>query len=320
MGVSDRVVVGIDLGGTHMQVGVVDGSGAVRAREGFPTLAHEGADAVIDRIAQNVRAVTRGVGLGPEDLHAVGLGAPGVIDPLTDDVVAAPNLKWYGVPVVGPLSERLGGARVVIDNDVNVAAYGEGTIGAAAGCQDLFAVWVGTGIGGGFMLGGKVYRGGLGTAGEIGMTVWDPAAPTGEERMEHLASRKYVARRIRAAIEDGGSSLVEQLTNNDLERISASVIREAYDRNDRVTRRVVDHAAEVVGCSIANAVTVTAVPVVVLGGGLTEALGAAYVERVAQAVRRFYHPASMADRIDVRLTKLRENAGLLGAAMLARDA
>ena len=314
---SQRAAVGIDLGGTHVQFGVVDAGGAVLARRGAKTGAERGAEAVIADLASGVGAVCEEAGVDPAGLAGVGVGAPGAMDASRETVLAAPNLEWYGVELRRLLSDRLGGLRVEVDNDVNVAVYGEQAFGAAKGEKDVFGVWVGTGVGGGFVLGGRPYRGALGSAGEIGMTVHDPALPEDERRLEHHTSRKYVARLIVEAIEAGGTSAL-RLDPGGAPPTAGEMAR-AYNAGDSLVRGVVDRSAGLLGVAIANTLTVTAVPVVVMGGGLTEALGEHYVQRVARGVRRHFHPASSAESIDVRITALRENAGLLGAAMLALE-
>lgn len=315
-----RLVVGIDLGGTHMQVGVVretpDAGGEIVHRFGTHTRAEEGFAAVVERMGESVREVCERAGVGYDTIEAIGVGAPGAMDPSLEIVLSAPNMRWTDVPLAARLRDALPGKRVIVDNDVNVATYGEFCAGAAKDAPSCLGVWVGTGVGGGLVLDGRLYRGDLGSAGEIGMTVLFPDLPRETFRMEHHTSRKFVTQKIVAAIEAGQKSSLGA-TVREGRRVTASDVARAYAEGDALTRREVDRGADLLGLAIANAVTLLALPLVVLGGGFVEALGEGYVGRVAESMRRHVHPASNGEKVGVRVTALRENAGLLGAAMLA---
>ena len=310
-----------------MQVGVVragvagseGGGGEIVHRFGTHTRAEDGFAAVVERMGESVREVCDRAGVGFDEIGAVGVGAPGAMDPSLEIVLSAPNMRWTDVPLAARLREALPGKRVVIDNDVNVATYGEFRVGAAKEASGCLGVWVGTGVGGGLVLDGRLYRGVLGSAGEIGMTVLFPDLPREQFRMEHSTSRKFVTQRIVAAIEGGEESSLAGMVREG-KRVTAGDVARAYSEGDSVTQREVDRGAHLLGVSIANAVTLLALPLVVMGGGFVEALGDGYVGRVADSMRRHVHPASNGTKVGVRVTTLRENAGLLGAAMLALDA
>jgi glucokinase len=312
-----RPVVGIDLGGTHFQVGVVDRAGTILRREGHKTRSERGAMPVVDDLARAVREIAAHAGLGGaggvDGIAAVGIGAPGAIDAAATTVLEAPNLGWDNLPLARLMSERLGGVRIALDNDVNAAVLGENLFGAGENSADALGVWVGTGVGGGIIRNHRVDRGPLGSAGEIGRTVLFPDMPIDECQMEYHCSRMHVARQIDAAIGAGRASSLAGHAGE----ITAARMAEAYAAGDGLTREVVDRSAVLLGISIANAVSLTAIPLILLGGGMTEALGAPYAARIAEAARKWVFPRTLAAHIDVRVTRLRENAGLLGAAAIA---
>lgn len=314
------LVIGIDLGGTHMQIGIVRHDGTILRREGARTLAEQGHQAVIDRITEAIRQILANADIHLDRIAAIGIGAPGAIDPETNIVLEAPNLGWQRVDLRTILSKRFNAIPVSIDNDVNVAVLGENALGAGRLARNLLGIWVGTGIGGGLILDGRLFRGGMGTAGEIGQTTLLPDLPSGHDKMEQQCSRKFLTQQIQHAITEGGRpSRITQLTQNDLDTITSAHIAQAYAENDELVVEIVNRGADLLGMSIANAVTLLSLPLVLLGGGLTEAMGDAYIQRVTAAMRRHIFPRMLADRVEVRATTLRDNAGLLGAAMLALE-
>jgi glucokinase len=321
-------VVGIDLGGTNLQVGVVDSSNAIIGRSKRKTKAEKGPQFVLDRIAQAVHEACEEAGCTPADLSAIGIGAPGAIDFATGTVLEAPNLRWNDVPLAAELSTRCAGVRVLVNNDVNVAIYGENRLGAGKNAENVLGVWCGTGVGGGLILGGKLYHGGFGTAGEIGQTLLFPTAPLTHRLLEDVCSRTAVVRRIVTLIEKNHPSILPDLaaardkekgrSATPLRRVGSSVVAQAYEQGDKLTQDVVHEAADLLGRAISNVVTLLALPDVVLGGGLTEALGQHWVDHVAASCREHVFPKEAA-KVRFVATELEDRAGLLGAALLARE-
>jgi len=312
------LVAGIDLGGTNIQIGIVDAENRVVGREKRKTKPDNGAEAVLDRIAEAVQKACMDAGAEVKDLAAVGIGAPGAIDHDSGVVMEAPNLRWNDLPLSKMLSKRLLDLPVTIDNDVNVAIYGENKLGAGNNAQEALGVWVGTGIGGGLILGGHVFYGAFGTAGEIGQTVLFPNAPMGYRTLEECCSRKYVVERIERLIRANHKSILPELAGGPLSEIGASTLGKAYDKGDELTCAVVNESAALLGTAIANMVTVLALPLVILGGGMTEGLGKPYVDLVAESLRESVFP-DRCRKVKVLATRLADDAGLLGAALMARE-
>lgn len=311
-----KPVIGIDLGGTNMQIGAVDAKNKILGRSKKKTRATEGLQKVLDRIAEGITEACAEAHLIPKDLGGIGIGAPGAIEPHEGIVLQAPNLRWRDVPLAELLRKRFG-VPVVVDNDVNAAVYGEWKFGAGKGVDDLAGVWLGTGVGGGLILNGKMYYGAFYTAGEVGHTILWPFASPGSAKLEESCSRTAIVDRLLRLIRTR-KSVIPELADGDLTEIRAKTVAIAYDRGDRVTRDVVDNAAELLGMAIANMVTTLSLPRVVLGGGLTEAMGDMLVKPVREATRRYVFP-DVCKKVDIVATKLCDNAGLLGAAALVRE-
>ena len=313
----DRPFVGVDLGGTNMQIGVVDPSNTIVGEARRKTQADSGLAKVLDRIADGIKDACEAAGLAPKDLGGIGIGAPSPIDPDRGVVARAVNLGWTDVHLADVLSRRLG-VPVAVDNDVNVAVFGEWRLGAGQGTNDLLGVWIGTGVGGGLILRGEIYAGRFFTGGEIGHITLFPGAPRGSRSVEDFCSRTAVSARLGKRIRSGEYSTLIELTHGRLETIKSKLIARAYGEGDALTREVVNEAADLLAVPIANAVTLLGLPRVILGGGLTEALGEAFVKRVREAVRRELFFDSTRG-VDVVASTLEDNAGLLGAAQLARE-
>jgi glucokinase len=312
---SVKPVVGIDLGGTNVQIGVVGAEKKVVGAAKRKTKPDEGRDAVLARIVDGIEEACAQAKIRMGDLSGVGIGAPGAIDPESGVVIEAVNLRWNDVPLAKLLGDKVK-APVFVDNDVNVAVYGENKLGAGENARELLGVWLGTGIGGGLILNGSLYYGTFLTAGEIGHTILFPGVPLGSRSLEHNCSRTAVVDRIVRLIKANRKSVIPSLVDGDLEEVKSKTIAKAYQMGDELTMQVVDNAADLVGIAIANMVTVLSLGRVVLGGGLTEALGEPLVDRVKKSVRAHVFPEKCR-QVKVVGTKLLDEAGVLGAALIA---
>ncbi|MFO0963784.1 MAG: ROK family protein [Phycisphaerales bacterium] len=315
------LVVGVDLGGTNIAAGVVDRKGRISGRAKKKTKASEGRDAVVERIVAAVEEACADAKIRISDLAAIGVGAPGPVDFGKGIVITAGNLGWKNV-ALGELLRKRTGLPVSVDNDVNVAAWGEATIGAGDGCESLLAVWVGTGVGGGLVLGKRLWRGDLHTAGEIGQTIVYPNGQPGSTTLEEFCSRTGMARSIATRAGFHPDSLYHKVVarmaaEGKTGPIGSSALAQCYEAGDALVVQVVNAAADLLGIAIANCVTVLSVRTIVLGGGVTEAFGKAYVARVEEQIKRHVFPTALAPRLSVRMTKLKDAAGVQGAAMLA---
>jgi glucokinase len=313
----DMVVVGVDLGGTNMQIGVVNAEGKVIGRCKRKTKSHEGRDEVIKRIIEGVQRALDEAKTPREKLFGVGIGAPAVVDFDKGTVVKAGNLGWEDAALRDILMQQLR-VPVALDNDVNCAAWGEAQLGAARGRANVLAVWVGTGVGGGLVLGGSIWRGPKLTAGEIGYVVLFPGGQPGMMTVEDICSRTGIVNALKRLLPAYPESALHRLIAEKADEtgaIGSSTIAKAYAMEDELTRKVVDKSAEFLGFAIANLVTMLSIDCVALGGGVTEALGEPYVARVRKSFERTVFPASLR-KTEFVASALNDDAGMLGAAML----
>lgn len=314
---AELFTIGLDLGGTNIQAGLVDARTRVLARAKLPTEAHEGPEAVIDRLCQAAREVTRAAGLPLKRVAAVGVGAPGPVDVHKGLLLQAVNLRWSSVPLAKLLSKRLQ-RPVFVDNDVNVAAWGEFVAGAGRGYPDLLAIWVGTGIGAGLILNGQLFRGAHFTAGEIGHTILNADAPLGRRTLENLASRKAVVDQLTHLIASGHPSRLANLAQKNPFSIRSKALAKALRAGDPLTDQLLRQAAHYIGIAAANALTMLSLRCIILGGGLSQALGRPWVNWVRQSLREAVFPPMLA-KCPLRLSQLGDDAGIVGAARLAAD-
>ncbi|MCU0688503.1 MAG: ROK family protein [Phycisphaerales bacterium] len=316
-----RPIVGIDLGGTNMQIGVVGPGYKLIGREKAKTRAKQGHQAVIERIAEGVRIACAQAGVPVSKLGAVGIGAPGAIDAATGMVIQAPNLRWTRVPLAKMLQEMLK-VRVAVTNDVRAAALGEHALGAGKGVRDMICVWIGTGVGGGLILNDQLYTGHFNAAGEIGHMTILTGAPPGGTSLEQNCSRTAIVDRIIRLIKTGHKSMIPDMLEGeplDGESVKARIVADAYAKGDEVTRLVVNDAAKHIGIAVASLSSALSMQRVVLGGGLTEAMGDALVRPVREAFASAVYP-HINRKCEIIKTKLEADAGVFGAAVYAMRA
>ena len=307
--------VGIDLGGTKIYAVVFDGTDVLaEAKTKTPT--QGGPLAVVDAMAAVVHE------LGPvEDLAGVGVGAPGVIDPIEGTVRQAPNLPGWMEPfgVAGALSSALVSVPVALDNDVNVGTLAEHRLGAGRGADNLLGVFVGTGIGAGVVLDGVLRRGPTGAAGEIGHTIVRRGGRRcGCGRRGHLeayAGRAAMERRARDLERKGRDTMLVELAP--AKRMTSGVFVKALAAGDEVAMELIDDAVAALGAAVASATSLLDVALVVVGGGLADRLGPTFVERVAEACLADVFPKNP----DLRIVPaaLGDRGGSIGAALMAAE-
>jgi glucokinase len=309
-----RYVVGIDIGGTNIVVGTVAEDGSeVLGLVAEPTLAEQGANVVLNRIVKLSRASMAGA--AGKEIVGLGIGSPGPLDTKRGVVLLTPNLGWTNYPVRDRLAEALG-LPATLDNDANCAIFGEWWRGAARGAEHVVGLTIGTGIGGGIVLGGQIYRGASDIAGEIGHMTIDS---TGRRCkcgnygcLEAYASGPAIAARAVEGVEAGVDTALPDYVDGDLSRITAQVVYEAAHDGDDYAREVVKDTAKFLGAGIANIVNIFNPQVVVICGGVTLAGDRLFVPLVSEVKRRAFKPA--VDVCRIVPGELTGTAGVYGAA------
>ncbi|MEA3075789.1 MAG: glucokinase [Actinomycetota bacterium] len=304
--------IGIDLGGTKIYGVRMKGDEVATEAKG-KTPVQGGPLAVVDAIAE----VVAQLGVGKDD--TVGVGAPGVIDVERGIVRAAPNLPgWIEPFALGPaLAETISVERVVVDNDVNVGTVAEHRMGAGQGANDVLGVFVGTGVGGGLILDGRLRRGPTGLAGEIGHVVVTAKGRLcgcgGRGHLEAYAGRAGMEKRARDLEAKGNDTVLVDLAK--AKRMTSSVWAKALAAGDQVAIDLIDAAVAALGRAIAGVITTLDLELVVVGGGLADRLGPAFVGRIEQAARSELFPGGSPVRVVP--AALGDRSGAIGAALLA---
>jgi len=319
MTVREQFIVGIDLGGTNIAAGAMpsDGTREIAMRMA-PTKAEEGSAAVVDRIVamvEDVIAQTRAeTGAERSDFLGVGIGSPGPLDRLRGVVIVTPNLGWRDFPLRDEVGSRVS-LPASLDNDANCATLGEWWRGAARGGRNVVGLTIGTGIGGGIILYGKLYHGASDAAGEIGHTTIDS---TGRRCkcgnygcLEAYASGPAIAERAREALDGDGSSILLELVDGDASRITAATVFEASKRGDQVALEVVRDTAHFLGVGISNLINIFNPDLVVVAGGVTQAGDILFDPLRDEVRRRAFKPSVEACRIVPGALPL--SAGVVGA-------
>jgi glucokinase len=318
-----RFVLGIDIGGTNLVVGSVaeDGSAMVGSAS-EPTHSEAGATDVVDRLvglAQRAIATTRREAPGAEIL-GVGVGAPGPLDTKRGIVLLTPNLGWVNMPLRQLIHDRLG-LPAALDNDANCAVLGEWWVGAARGARHAIGITIGTGIGGGLIVDGRLYHGASDVAGEIGHTTIDTEGRRCKcgnyGCLEAYASGPNIALRAVEEMEAGAESRLRALVDGDLRKITAQTVYQAAADGDELALEVVNDTAKFLGVGIGNLLNVFNPEVVVVCGGVTLAGDHLFEPLRREVARRAFKPAVSACRIVPG--ELAGTAGVYGAAKIFLD-
>ncbi|MBA2531871.1 MAG: ROK family glucokinase [Nocardioidaceae bacterium] len=311
------LTVGVDIGGTKIAAGVVDDSGTILAVERETTPATD-PDAIADAVAATVHRLR-----ADHVIEAVGIGAAGFIDAERATVLFAPNISWVGEPLAEHVKTRVQ-LPVVVENDANAAAWGEFRFGAGRDVQDLLLITVGTGIGGGIVTGGRLYRGAQGLAAEVGhmrMVAAGVRCGCGQYGCwEQYASGRALVREAHDRLD---SELPEALAlaavvGTDRDRVTGPMITEQARAGDPMCIALLVDVGRWLGEGIASLTAVLDPAVVVIGGGVAAA-GDLLLEPARHALVRTLPAATHRKNPDLRLAALGNAAGMIGAADLARQ-
>jgi len=313
--------VGVDLGGTKILAGVFKHSLESLSTAKLSTKSQRGVGPVIERIARCVQDAVDEADLAMKQVAGVRIGAPGAVDFASGTVIFAPNLEgWKDVPLKKALEKQLG-VPVFVENDCNIAALGVYVAELKSKPRHMIGIFVGTGIGGGLILNGELFSGFGHTAGEIGHMVLEVSGPKcgcgNKGCLEALASRTAVFQQIKAGIKAGEKTLLTDLLGDGLGDLRSGDLRKAIRRGDKFVDRIVADAAEYIGIATANLVNILNPEVIVLGGGVIEALADEMIGVIVETARDYAMPGSMKG-VEIIASKLGDNAGITGGAVLAR--
>ncbi|MCC6629850.1 MAG: ROK family protein [Chloroflexi bacterium] len=324
-----RYAVGVDLGGTKIMAAVVKAAtGEVIGSDRKRTRAERGAAFLVERLNDVVDGALAKARVKASDLAGIGIGAAGQVDRASGVLISAPNLAYdtANLPLAAELRHHFG-VPVVVGNDVEVAAIGEQRFGAGRDGANFLCVFVGTGIGGGLVIDGQLYRGATGTAGEIGHIVVDAGGRhcgCGQRGcLEAYASRSAITRTLLGEIQRGRPSVLRELLAGGEPGVGSAAIRsgliaQAVAADDELTMSVLDEAAAYLGIGLASAINLVNPRRIILGGGLIEAVDF-FFEAVSRNARQGALPVP-GGQIEIVRTGLGDNSGVVGAAVMAAEA
>jgi len=311
------LAIGIDLGGTAIKAGVVSHDGQILGRGQRATEAARGVERVLANCVQAAADALADANVVPAQVAGVGVGAPGICDALRGVVIRAGNIRWENVAVAPILGARLG-LPVWLENDANCAALGEQWCGAARGSSHVILITLGTGVGGGLILDGRIYGGSSGWAGELGHM---PVVPGGQPCscgrlgcLETVASAAAMGAAGRRAVELGRSPAMARIAAEQGGRVDARVVIRAAREGDEAARTILNEAGHYLGLASAALISVLNPELIVVGGGGSYA-GEFVLEPMRRTIARCAMPQP-ARLVRVVQAALGNDAGLIGAASL----
>lgn len=312
--------LGIDLGGTKILAVIADKNNNIIARAKAKTKFKLGPDAICEQMKKLSDEICSKAEISFDAISAIGIAVPSSIDPETGECLHAPNLGWKNQPIKKTL-EKVFGREIYLQNDVNCGTYAEFRLGAASGFSNVVGYFVGTGLGGGIILNGKLVKGIRGSAGELGhekICFGGRKCGCGARGcLEAYCSKTAFAKRLHKEIEKKKrKSVISKLIGKDADRLKSSSIARALEQEDKLVKEVVSEGFEALGVAIANITSILAPECIVIGGGVVEALG----KQIMPMIWKGYEKNVFAinpDDVQIRLSKLGDDAVPLGAALNA---
>ncbi len=311
----NKNVIGIDLGGTYIKAGIVQQEGKIIKKISLPTNAGLGTDAILKQIQLAIAGLLEYTSL---NITGIGIGMPGIVEPSGGMVKNPPNLPgWKEVPVGSILQSKFK-LPVFVENDANAAAIGELIFGSGKNLKNFIFVTLGTGVGGGIIVNGKLFRGSLGGAGEIGHITIDyngPKCNCGSRGcIEAYLGNSYLVKRIKRKLKSNASSLINKLASENNNKLTPYIINLAARGGDKLAIDFIAESGRLLGFALSSVVNLFDIHNIIIGGGvagfgkfLTQPLQSAIKERVLTPSKK---------KISVRLAKLKNNAGIQGASAL----
>ena len=311
------VYIGIDVGGTGVQVGVVDKHGHILAKDSFPTGVGRPYQEMIRDMADCTRSAVAKAGLSVEDIQSIGVGIPGLADAKTGNVIFCTNLGWRDIPLRDEFQRHLD-KPVYIDNDATVAGLAESVAGVSTGTDSSVFITLGTGVGGGIVIHGKVWSGFHGVGSEIGHMILEldgePCTCGNRGCLERYCSATAIIRMARELVAIHPDSMILSLAQGDPEKISAKIVFDAAREEDPIGKKVFRRYVSYLSQAIASIMQFLDPEIIVLGGGVSKA-GAFLLDAVRQEVPKYLLFKGM-PYARIELARLGADAGIIGAAML----
>lgn len=314
--IQNNLVV-VDLGGTKILSAILNKDAKIVSTAKKSTKSESKKETIIQRIIFTIEASIRNANLSIEDIDGIVLGVPGSLNPETGVVNLAPNLGWKNLNIINPIQNYFN-RKVLIENDANLGTLGIYHFEKKSKCKNLIAIFVGTGIGAGIIIDGKLYRGKNFSAGEIGhIIINEEGYKCGCGNygcLETEASRTAITRMINEQIKKGKKTIITKLTDNP-RIIKSSILKEAINQKDKVTIKSVKYSAEKIGLVIGNLINLFDFDCVVLAGGVMEAIGSFMLPLIKEKIKETALKSNYKNT-EIALSKLKDDAALLGGFSL----
>jgi glucokinase len=308
----------LDIGGTKILGAIVDEHSKIIMTEKIPSKAGKGKAEVITQINELIKTLLKESESRFTDvkIRAIGLGCPGVIEEGT--VLFSPNLPLKNYPLKDTLSETFK-VPVFLGNDATVSMLGEWKFGAAAGLTDVIGIFVGTGIGGGLVLGGKIYEGAYGAGSEIGHMIIDPEGPFcgcgAKGCLESVSSKTGMMKEIKKQLRRGRNSYLKKFFEKDSGILKSGMLKEALEEKDELTMEIIDQACRYLGVATASLINLLNPEMVVFGGGIISSLGEYMLPLIKRSANKYAIIKNFEEAVIVG-TALEDHACLMGAYAL----
>ena len=310
--------IGVDIGGTGIQVGVVSNEFQIIRESSIPTRTDLPFDDQLRQIVDCIIDTAKAAGFSEQDIESIGVGIPGIASAKTGEVIKCTNMGWYHVPFRQVFNRYLN-KPVFIDNDANVAALAESVAGVSAGTSSSVFITIGTGIGSGIIINGRIWSGAHHIGGELGHVIFSlggvPCTCGNRGCLERYCSATALIRMAREAVEDHPDSLILRSVDMDPSRIEAKTVFDAARSDDPLAVKVYNHYIDCLAQAIGSVVNLLDPEVIVLGGGVSKA-GSFLLDPLIREYRK-YVVFNDQPLPPVKLAVLGSEAGIIGAAMLS---
>lgn len=314
----EKVLLGIDIGGTTAKIGFIREDGTIIEKWEIPTNTENQGLSIAKDVWESVEEKQSSLHISKDSLQGIGVGAPGFINEETGLVYQAVNIGWENFALADEF-KKLTGLPVYVANDANVAVLGENWKGAGNQAENLIAVTLGTGVGGGIIANGSIISGENGTAGEIGHITVDPEGHLcncGRKGcLETITSATGIVRQALHLIEENPQSELAAYYK-DVGEITAKDVFDLAKKGDKLCDQVVHHTADVLGLVIANTATIINPSKILIGGGVSQA-GEEFINLIEKQFQTYALPR-LSDICEVKIAELGNDAGIIGAAYLVK--
>ncbi len=316
-----KFYIGVDVGGTKISAALVGPSGQILARDKYSTLQGAKPSTIGCQVEDIIQEILSDAKIKSNAIYGIGLGIPGIVDAKTNKILVTPNIQLAGYPLSQNLRKKFR-VKVLLGNDANLGLLAEKWLGAGKKAQNLVGLFLGTGVGGGIIIDGKLYTGSQGVAAELGHMIIDINSKVLNAgllgTLEALASRRAIERQIREAIRAGKKTILTELTGGNLKTIKSKLIYKALKKKDPFTVRIMNDLCGVLGKACISLRHILNPDMIIFGGGLIEACGEYILPRVKKISDQNPFLAGI-DRCAIVQSVLGDDAVIYGAVALLKQ-